>query len=124
MKASDDNDDDDQIIEDNSHGQEGRPKSKIIQIERKAKTPRSERPPLPLTLNTTLTQLNLRCSSLEEAAAAIAGSINVNKALTTLHLRRNRIRAKGATKIAKALQVNHLLPSHISMTKDLILCHI
>ena len=49
--ASDDNDDDDQIIEDNSHGQEGRPKSKIIQIERKAKTPRSELPPPPTNCN-------------------------------------------------------------------------
>ena len=36
-------------------------------------------------------------------------ALEVNKALTNLDLRNNRIRGKGARKMAKALQVNHVL---------------
>jgi len=64
-----------------------------------------------LKKNTTLTTLNISSCSIETEFAKIAEALKENKdsALTTLDISRNRIQAKGAIAIAKALEKNKTL---------------
>merc|ERR1712000_264773 len=65
-----------------------------------------------LKVNKTLTSINLRYNKIGDAGAEkIAEALKVNKTLTSINLRDNKIGDAGAEKIAEALKVNKTLTS-------------